>query len=217
MVHADQCMVFRACRERFIQRRERRGSQCAAVVTANESIQENQSPTFYRGVAADLEGILGQDFRHQLRIIVIPGHAEDGYSEGLHRLAEAFIAYATLVLNDVTRNNDRVRRPSSMIFRIIQHGEKSLVGPHASHPAVCGGVQMRVGNLKQNDRKFSVALSHHNRGTGLAANRFTTRPEGATQIIQYGVAVLGKDMPFSTDCALSWIIWAALNPSIEPC
>ncbi len=28
-------------------------------------------------------------------------------------------------------------------------------------------------------------------------------------MIQYGVAVLAKDMPFPADCALSWIIWVA--------
>jgi len=28
-------------------------------------------------------------------------------------------------------------------------------------------------------------------------------------MIQYGVAVLVKDMPFPADCALSWIIWMA--------
>ncbi len=28
-------------------------------------------------------------------------------------------------------------------------------------------------------------------------------------MIQYGVAVLVKDMPFPADCALSWIIWVA--------
>ena len=49
-----------------------------------------------------------------------------------------------------------------------------------------------------------------------ADDRFTARPKGATQMIQYGVAVLVKDMPFPADCALSWIIWVALNPSISP-
>ncbi len=28
-------------------------------------------------------------------------------------------------------------------------------------------------------------------------------------MIQYGVTVLAKDMPFPSDCALSWIIWVA--------
>jgi len=37
-----------------------------------------------------------------------------------------------------------------------------------------------------------------------ADDRFTARPKGATQMIQYGVAVLVKDMPFPADCALSW-------------
>jgi hypothetical protein len=36
-------------------------------------------------------------------------------------------------------------------------------------------------------------------------------------MIQYGVAALAKDMPFSADCALSWIIWVALSPLIQPC
>ncbi len=36
-------------------------------------------------------------------------------------------------------------------------------------------------------------------------------------MIQYGVAALEKDMPFPSDCALSWIIRVALNPSILPC
>jgi hypothetical protein len=50
-----------------------------------------------------------------------------------------------------------------------------------------------------------------------AEDRFTTRPKGATQMIQYGVAALGKDTPFPADCALSWIIWIALNPLNLPC
>ncbi len=36
-------------------------------------------------------------------------------------------------------------------------------------------------------------------------------------MIQTGVAVLEKDLPFPADCALSWIIWVALSPSIVPC
>ncbi len=36
-------------------------------------------------------------------------------------------------------------------------------------------------------------------------------------MIQYGVAVLGKDTPFPSNCALSWIIRVALNPSIYTC
>jgi hypothetical protein len=43
---------------------------------------------------------------------------------------------------------------------------------------------------------------------------FTARPKGATQMLQYGVAVLEKDMPFPANCALSWNIWVALNPTI---
>jgi hypothetical protein len=35
-------------------------------------------------------------------------------------------------------------------------------------------------------------------------------------MIQYGVAVLEKGLPFPADCALSWIIWVALNPLISP-
>ncbi len=35
-------------------------------------------------------------------------------------------------------------------------------------------------------------------------------------MIQYGVAVLEKDLSFPADCALSWIIWIALNLSIQP-
>ena len=36
-----------------------------------------------------------------------------------------------------------------------------------------------------------------------ADERFTARPKGAIQVIQYGVAALEKDSPFSSDCALS--------------
>ena len=36
-------------------------------------------------------------------------------------------------------------------------------------------------------------------------------------MIQSGVAALEKDRPFPSDCALSWIIWGALNPSNQPC
>jgi len=36
-------------------------------------------------------------------------------------------------------------------------------------------------------------------------------------MIQYGVAALVKDMPFTADYALSWIIRMALNPSNLPC
>ncbi len=38
--------------------------------------------------------------------------------------------------------------------------------------------------------------------------RFTTRPKGAPQMIQYGVAALEK-ATILLSCALSWIIWAS--------
>jgi len=44
--------------------------------------------------------------------------------------------------------------------------------------------------------------------------RFTARPKGAIQICQYFVTILEKGMPFSVDCASSWQIWMALNPSL---
>ncbi len=47
-----------------------------------------------------------------------------------------------------------------------------------------------------------------------ANDRFTARPKGATQMPQYGVAALEKDMPFPADCVLSWAIWVALNPTL---
>ena len=47
-----------------------------------------------------------------------------------------------------------------------------------------------------------------------ADERCTASPKGAARMIQYGVAVLVKDMPFPADCALSWIIRAALSPPI---
>jgi len=47
-----------------------------------------------------------------------------------------------------------------------------------------------------------------------ANDRFTARPKGATQMSQYGVAVLEKDMPFPADYVLSWTIWVALNPTL---
>ena len=47
-----------------------------------------------------------------------------------------------------------------------------------------------------------------------AGDRFPTRPQGATQRRQYGVAVLDKGAPFSADCALSWRRCVALNMSI---
>jgi len=43
-------------------------------------------------------------------------------------------------------------------------------------------------------------------------DRFPARPKGGTQMPQYGVAALEKDMPFSAVCALSWNIWVPLNP-----
>jgi len=44
-----------------------------------------------------------------------------------------------------------------------------------------------------------------------ANDRCTARPKVATQMPQYSVAVLEKDMPFLADCVLSWTILAALN------
>jgi len=49
-----------------------------------------------------------------------------------------------------------------------------------------------------------------------ADERFPARPKGPTRMTQYGVAVLEKGLPFPADCALSWIIRVALNPSISP-
>lgn len=49
-----------------------------------------------------------------------------------------------------------------------------------------------------------------------AVGRFMARPKGATRIIQYGVTALENGMPFPAACALSWIIWVTLSPSILP-
>ena len=43
-------------------------------------------------------------------------------------------------------------------------------------------------------------------------DRFPTRPQGGSQMLQHCVAALEKDMPFSAVRALSWNIWAPLNP-----
>ena len=53
-----------------------------------------------------------------------------------------------------------------------------------------------------------------------AANRIMAGPKGAPQISQCCVAVLGKGMPFPTDCVgvphhLPWLIWGALQPKIS--
>jgi len=42
--------------------------------------------------------------------------------------------------------------------------------------------------------------------------RFPVRLKGGSQISQYCVAALEKDIPFSADCALPWNIWEPLNP-----
>jgi len=58
---------------------------------------------------------------------------------------------------------------------------------------------------------LAIAISReHNK----ADDRFLAGPKGAPQIVQCGVAVLVKDMPFPADCALPWPIWDALNPKI---
>ncbi|MEE8496086.1 MAG: hypothetical protein V3S21_06355 [Xanthomonadales bacterium] len=43
-------------------------------------------------------------------------------------------------------------------------------------------------------------------------DRFPARPKGGSQMLQYCVAALEKDMPFSAVCALFWNIWEPLNP-----
>ena len=61
---------------------------------------------------------------------------------------------------------------------------------------------------------LAVANSReHNNADGC----FLAGPMGAPQIGQCGVAVLVKGMPFPADCALPWLIWDALNPSILSC
>ena len=46
-------------------------------------------------------------------------------------------------------------------------------------------------------------------------DRFPARPKGGSQMSQYRVAALEKDMPFSAVCALSWNIWEPLNPQLS--
>ncbi|MCH7507949.1 MAG: hypothetical protein IID60_11695 [Proteobacteria bacterium] len=46
-------------------------------------------------------------------------------------------------------------------------------------------------------------------------DRFPARPKGGSQMSQYRVAALEKDMPFSAVCALSWNIWAPLNSQLS--
>jgi hypothetical protein len=43
-------------------------------------------------------------------------------------------------------------------------------------------------------------------------DHFPVRPKGGSQMPQYWVAALEKDMPFSAVCFLSWNIWEPLNP-----
>jgi len=69
------------------------------------------------------------------------------------------------------------------------------------------------------DRKARLAGNGRSlaKRRNVADDRFTTRPKGVTQMIQFGVAALEKDSPFPADCALSWIIWVTLNQSNLPC
>ena len=50
-----------------------------------------------------------------------------------------------------------------------------------------------------------------------ANDRFTPRPEGASQVTWHRVAALEKGMPFTADCALFQVTWDALYPSILGC
>ena len=50
-----------------------------------------------------------------------------------------------------------------------------------------------------------------------ANGRFTSRPEGALQVIWYCVAALEKGMPFPAGGALFQVTWNALYPSILGC
>ncbi len=48
-----------------------------------------------------------------------------------------------------------------------------------------------------------------------ANDRFPARPKGGSQMSQYRVAALEKDMSFSAVCALSWNIWEPLNSQLS--
>ena len=50
------------------------------------------------------------------------------------------------------------------------------------------------------------------KGRNTTDDRFPTRPKGGTQMFQYSVAALEKDLPFSAVCVLPWHIWVPLNP-----
>ena len=48
-----------------------------------------------------------------------------------------------------------------------------------------------------------------------ADDHFPARPKGGSQISQYCVAALEKDMPFSAVYALSWNIWEPLYSQLS--
>ena len=73
----------------------------------------------------------------------------------------------------------------------------------------CGFSELGSGWAQGTSRRQWHALAQRRNA---ANDRFPARPKGGTQMSQYGVAALEKDMPFSAVCALSWNIWVPLNP-----
>ncbi|MCU7804432.1 MAG: hypothetical protein KZQ92_23010 [Candidatus Thiodiazotropha sp. (ex Lucinoma borealis)] len=65
-------------------------------------------------------------------------------------------------------------------------------------------------------RRASAGLAVANsREHNNADGRFLAGPKGVPHIIQCGVAVLEKGMPFPADCALPWMMWGTLHPKLS--
>ena len=93
-------------------------------------------------------------------MVVISRYAEYGQTKRLERLAKALIPCPAFILNNVSRDDDRVRRPSGIVTSMFKHSKKAFLRGNAVHLAVQCRMQMRVGELQEHRCVLVATLSH---------------------------------------------------------
>src|SRR5690606_16367907 len=145
--------------ERGVEAAEALLAEAARVLPRQVGRQENDGPAVEASFAADLEAAAAQHLVDQLRVVVVAGDDVHREAQRLERRFEPLVALHAFVLDDVARDEHRIRRPAPRSPRMLEHRDERLMRIHAAQTPVRRREQMRIGQLKQDDRPRHPGLT----------------------------------------------------------
>jgi hypothetical protein len=93
-------------------------------------------------------------------MVVISRYAEYRQAESLERIVKALISCPALILNNVSRDDDRVRRPSGVVTSMFKDSKKGFLRSDTVQLAIQCRMQMRVSELQEQRCALVATLSH---------------------------------------------------------